>query len=167
MYPGWDSIDRSRAAFRRRIEELDKKHCKSAEELTATMREMTELATEELRCCIAIAIMQCFANLILRTPVDTGRLRAGWRIGEANATLPGEGVYPVFKEKDQVVERHVKAGVSLDAGTRLYEANVLCVYNNVEYVLALNAGWSTKQAGGFIDLFLDELKGELAGIGGK
>lgn len=48
MYDGWDSIDRSREAFRKRIEELDKKHVKSAAELSKTLHEMTNLSRREI-----------------------------------------------------------------------------------------------------------------------
>lgn len=156
-----NGIDRRRAAFRRRIEELDRKHCQSARELTETMREIVNISRQELRQGIAVALLECFENLVLRTPVDTGRLRAGWRIGSSGpVTLPAEGDYPNFKD-DEAVRRTIQGAVSLDPGTRLTKADVLYVYNRVEYVLALNAGWSRRQAGGFIDKFLDELKTKL------
>lgn len=158
-----DDIDRSRKAFRRRIEELDRKHCESAAELTKVFKAITALTRMELRCGIAAAILKCFENLVLGTPVDTGRLRAGWRIGESATTLPPAGEYPDFK-KDDEARRALKSAMSLDPGTRLYEADVLWIYNKAEYVLALNAGWSTKQAGGFIDKFLAELKTEFQKI---
>ena len=155
-----NDIDRSRKAMRARIEELDRQHCKSAAELTKVFKAIIVLTRLELRLGIAAAILMCFKNLVIRTPHDTGRLRAGWRVGESATTLPPAGDYPVFKKDDDDVGRALESAISLDPGTRLYEADVLWIYNKVEYVLALNAGWSTKQAGGFIDKFLAELKTE-------
>lgn len=155
-------IDRSRAAFRRRIEELNRKHCKDARELAKVLKEMTSLSRQELRQGIAAAVLQCFENLVIRTPVDTGRLRAGWRIGASGpVTTPPKGQYPTFKADEPSVRNAIKGACSLDGGTRLTQADTLWIYNNVEYVLALNAGWSKDQAGGFIDLFLSELKTKL------
>lgn len=160
-YDGWESIDRSREAFRKRIEELDKKHVKSAREISKIFREMTSLARQEIRCAITVSILRAFENLVRNTPVDTGRLRAGWRISDSGAaTLPEKGIYPEFQDDNSISLASIMAS-SIDQGTRLTKADVLWIYNNVEYVLALNAGWSTRQAGGFIDTFLDEVKGEL------
>ena len=41
------------------------------------------------------------------------------------------------------------------------DADVIIVLNNVEYILALNAGWSKKQPAGFIDGFLLRVKRRL------
>lgn len=161
-YDGWDEIDRSRQAFRKRIEELDKKHTESAGELGRILTEMTNLARQEIRRGIAAAIMQCFTNLVLETPVDTGRARAGWRIGDSGpVNTPPEGTYDQFKTDASIA---AAIGASIDGNIQLSAADVLWIYNNVEYVLALNAGWSTKQPGGFIDKFLANLKRELEKI---
>lgn len=160
-YEGWDDIDRRRAAFKKRIEELDKKHVQSAEELSAVLREMANLGRQEIREMISAAIWECFKNLVRETPHDTGRARAGWRIGQSPSFLPGKAVYPEFQNDGSIA---AAIHNSIDGNIQLSAADVLWIYNNVEYVLALNAGWSTKQAGGFIDKFLSSLKSELEKI---
>lgn len=161
-YDGWDEIDRSRAAFRKRIEELDRQHVESAQELGKILREMTNLSRREIREGIAAALFRAFLNLVRETPHDTGRLRAGWRISDSGPnSLPDKGLYPEFQTDNSIVAAIAQ---SIECGQRLSSADVLWIYNNVEYVLALNAGWSTKQPGGFIDRFLASMKRELEKI---
>lgn len=150
-------IDRSRGAMRRRIEELNARHCQTAAELGKTLNELVRLENKVWREAVVIALLECFANLVRRTPVDTGRLRAGWRISDYDSSFaPAAGNYAQY-------QGHVAAAIdkAIDCQNEMTSADVLWIYNNVEYVLALNAGWSKRQAGGFIDLFLQELKGQL------
>lgn len=153
-----ENIDRSRAAMRRRIEMLNRQHCSTAQELNKALKELFALNRENIRQGIVLTILAAFSNLVKRTPVDTGRLRAGWRVSDTGANYcPPKGEYPPYQGDN------IGAAISdamADVG-QLTKADVIWVYNNVEYVLALNAGWSKKQLGGFIDRFLDEVKMKL------
>lgn len=151
-------IDRSRAGIRRRIDELNRKHCRDARELRATLNQLVQLGRENIRQGIVITILAAFENLVRRTPVDTGRLRAGWRVSPVDAAfVPPEGAYPQYQRDN------VSSAVSgaIEGAGQLTKADVIWIYNNVEYVLALNAGWSKRQPGGFIDMFLNEVNMKL------
>lgn len=156
--PDIDGIDRSREGMRRRIEALNRKHCKTARELSETLTELVKLQDDVWRQGIVLAILEAFENLVRRTPVDTGRLRAGWRISDTGCNYcPPKGEYPQYQKTE------IAAAVqdAIEGAGPLSKADVIWVYNNVEYALALNAGWSKWQAGGFIDLFMQEVKVKL------
>lgn len=163
MYGSLEDINRSREAMRRRIEWLNKKNAKTAKELQEYLEEQVELGKKILRDDVLLAVFKCFENLVRRTPVETGRLRAGWQftgdISDVNF------VPPVDPEKYKAFQNDggLARAIQLSIRDSIFdETDALYVFNNVEYLLALNAGWSKSQAGHFIDLFLQELKGELA-----
>lgn len=156
-----DGLDRSREAMRRRIALLDRQNAKTAKELQEILLEQVRLGKKITRTNVIIAVMKCFENLVRRTPVDTGRLRGGWQfsgnVGDIEWKAPISGNYDDFKNDDSIgraIQNSIRNSV-------FEETDILYVFNNVEYLLYLNAGWSKSQDGNFIDLFLEELKGEL------
>lgn len=78
-----------------------------------------------------------WAELIATTPVDTGRARAGWNMSAESpgAEKPAEGAqsYPV------------------PSATPPANAQTICIYNNVEYIVGLNAGTSTQAPALFVE----------------
>lgn len=150
-----------REAIKRRIAELNKKHCKTAKELQAILDEIVDLQTQSIHQSIAAAIVECMSRFaVAGTPIDTGRARAAWFVtgekSETGWTPPqiarpkgSKGILPEFA---QLIQKNIP-----DI-TKLSEADIIYVVNNVEYILALNAGWSKQQPAGFIDNFLNELQ---------
>lgn len=150
---------RSREWFQQRIKTLNEKHVTTASQMNAVLREMMDLATEDWRTQVAVVILNAVANVQRRTPVDTGRARAGWQI-EAGASpsndAPAEGL-----------SRADYARIASDAVANapdLTTADVVHIVNNVKYILILNAGWSKKHPAGFIDNMLDEIRRALEEI---
>lgn len=153
MYGSLDDINRTREAMRRRIAYLNKKNAKTVKEIGDILKEQVKLGVELMRADVIAAVLKCFENLVRRTPVDTGRLRAGWQFTGDVSDIefkPGETKTEIARALQYAVRQSV-----------FNDTDALYVFNNVEYLLALNAGWSRTQAGNFIDLFLQELKGEL------
>lgn len=146
-------INRSREAMKRRIAWLDKKQCKTVNELQTTLEEQARLGVQLWRESVIAAVLKCFANLQNRTPKDTGRLQSGWQMsgdpGDVNF-VPGT--------TGEEIRGAILGAIRHSVFT---EPDAIYVFNNVEYLLALNAGWSRHQAGNFIDLFLQELRQEL------
>ena len=164
MYESLEDIDRSREAMRRRIKALNAQHCSTARELQAILLEQAKLGKGLMRADVMRSLLRCFGNLIKNTPHDTGRLRAGWQISENSAELewkPDVGEYNEFKNNIAAAIEQKTQDLSLTNADTIY------IFNNVEYLLALDAGWSKRQAGNFIGLFLQELKAELQGLANK
>lgn len=153
MYEGSEDIDRTREGMKRRIAELNKKNAKTAKEIGDILKEQVELGNQMIRLDVIKAVFDCFGNLVRRTPVDTGRLRAGWQFtGDISDIEFKPGT--TKDEINRALQNAIRQSIFNDA-------DALYVFNNVEYLLYLNAGWSKSQAGNFIDLFLQELKSEL------
>lgn len=155
-------LDRSRAEMKRRIAELNKIHAKNAKELQKYLKEQVELGKKIMRDDVLLAVFECFENLVLRTPHETGRLRAGWQFTGDVSDI--NFVPPPDPEKYKEFTQDGSLGRAIQQSIRdsvFDETDALYVFNNVEYLLYLNAGWSKKQGGNFIDRFLQELKGEL------
>lgn len=156
------SLDRSRAEMKRRIDWLNKAHAKDAKELQKYLKEQVKLGKEIMRSDVLVAVFECFENLVLRTPVDTGRLRAGWQFTGDSSDI--SFIPPIDPEKYKEFKSNggLARAIQQSIHNSVFdETDALFVFNNVEYLLALNAGWSKRQAGNFIDRFLQELKGEL------
>ncbi len=149
-------IDRSRQGMKRRIAELNSKHCKDAADLQKTLNELVSLEVKDLRQSVVAAVIECMNRYaVAGTPVDTGRARAGWH-------LTGEASDIEFKPAEKLSSSEYQRMIMRNIGPlNLNEWEVLYVVNNVEYILALNAGWSKRQAGGFIDRFMQELGARL------
>lgn len=79
--------------------------------------------------------VNCEAELIAATPVDTGFARASWRAGVGSAPTGdgpgGEGAAAAL------------AGYTLDDGSAF-------LANNVRYIQRLNAGWSDQAPADFV-----------------
>lgn len=161
MYGSLDDINRTRIGLRRHIAWLNKKNVKTAKEIGDILKEQVELGNKLIRLDVIKAVFDCFRNLILRTPVDTGRLRAGWQFTGDISDIEWKPPVTYDGYKDQLGFNIAGAIQKSIRNSIFNETDALYVFNNVEYLLALNAGWSKRQAGHFIDLFLQELKGEL------
>ena len=91
--------------------------------------------------------LDIYGQLLAKTPVDTGRARAGWSV---SAERPGSDV-------------PVKGGKSYPAQPQAIpkNANIICVYNNVEYIVRLNEGHSRQAPAMFVEQAVDAVMGAL------
>lgn len=147
------------------IDRLDKKNCKTGKELQETLDALIEANVMYVRESVAIIIFDSFAELVANTPVDTGRARAAWQVTTESPSqyLPKEDAYPEYQSKDkEIVKAHVKSTFAKQLPTtQLSAADIIYITNRVEYILALEAGWSVQAPSGFIALFLERIKSEL------
>lgn len=154
-----ENLNRTREGMKRRIAWLNKKHCKTAKELADTLKEQAELGRGLMRIDVCAALLECFKILVNKTPHDTGRARNSWTISNTGTSyIPEKRIYPEYQGEEVA---NAAAQALREVKGAIYESDVIWIYSNVEYMLALNADWSRKYAGNFIDLFLQELKREL------
>ena len=148
-----DRITARRREIQSRIAQIQRQHVTSGNELQKAMEEWTELAKEDGLLAFLAALFNCYTRLVQRTPVDTGRARAGWHIeSQEDEWAPAEGDY-----RNQISKRIAEEVGKLPALTR---ADVIYVMSNIKYILPLEAGLS-KQSSGFWALFIEELKSQL------
>lgn len=151
-----DRLTASRRELQRQMEEANDRICANGRDLKKAFQQWVNAAHEDGLLAFLAQLADCYARLVQRTPVDTGRARAGWHIeGEENEWRPDPGEYEKAKaEAAAVISQEV---LKLET---LSKADVIYIMNNVEYILPLEAGWS-RQSSGFWALFLSELSSQL------
>lgn len=150
--------------WQNRIDYLNRKVCRTGAELQATLTEIMEAEVGMVRAAIAAAIVREFSELVKQTPVDTGRARAGWSIGtEPSEWTPPPGVWEEFLANGSI-DSAVAKGLT---NKKLSEADVIYICNNVQYIMALEAGWSAQAPQGFIGKFLQRLNRQLTQLAAK
>jgi hypothetical protein len=84
-------------------------------------------------------------RVIRTTPHDTGRARAGWNvsIGAPDTSVTEETDY----EGDQTI---AKGQATIAAATQLAPGAAIYITNGLDYIEALDHGWSSQQAAGMV-----------------
>lgn len=151
-----DRLTDRRRELQRKMKEANDRICENERELQQTFQKWVNAAHEDGLLAFLAQIADCYGRLVQRTPVDTGRARAGWHIeGKLNEWRPDPGEYEKAKaEAAAIISQEV---LKLED---LSKADVIYIMNNVEYILPLEAGWS-RQSSGFWALFLSELSSQL------
>lgn len=133
--------------FRRRIKIASEKNATTGAQLQEILNNISRITESAIKAGIIYIIIEEFQRLQQETPVDTGRARAGWLISADSSAIE---FVPSTGEASYIAQ-------SPDPSSFLL-AEVIYVVNNVEYILALNSGWSKKQPAGFVDGFLLRVK---------
>lgn len=151
-----DRLTARRHEFQRKMKEVNDRICANGRDLQQAFQQWVDAAHEDGLLAFLAQLADCYGRLVQRTPVDTGRARAGWHIeGEPSEWKPAPGEYEKAKaEAAAIISQEV---LKLEA---LSKADVIYIMNNVEYILPLEAGWS-RQSSGFWALFLSELSSQL------
>lgn len=103
--------------------------------------------------------LDIYARLQSKTPVDTGRARAGWSVSTAGASYYNKVTREApagWKKGDSPYYPLPKAPV-ISPG-----APVIYIYNNVDYIGMLNDGKSTQAPAMFVETTVDEVMGGLS-----
>lgn len=151
-----DRLTARRRELQRQMEEANGRICANGRDLKKAFQQWVNAAHEDGLLAFLAQLADCYGRLVQRTPVDTGRARAGWHIeGEENEWRPDPGEYE--KAKAEAVAIISQEVLKLED---LSKADVIYIMNNVEYILPLEAGWS-RQSSGFWALFLSELSSQL------
>jgi hypothetical protein len=92
--------------------------------------------------------LQVLTGVVEKTPVDTGRARANWQvsIGSAGDGEAAQGADPI------------SAGLAKLSQVKPFSTVV--VYNNVEYIVALENGHSTQAPQGMVKLTIAEVESQ-------
>ena len=147
--------------IRRRIKELDSVMTDDVNKFEKILQEQVRLTIEGEALLI---VSEVFVRIVMRTPVDTGRARASWQfaVGTAPSGVAPDKEYPELKDKE-ISETQVRAAVaSALEEISVAPASVWFISNNLEYIEALEAGWSKKQApAGMVSLTLREMTRQL------
>lgn len=100
-------------------------------------------AEEQFEKLLRVAVLETDSRLKQESPVDTGRFRASWAIGQNSAPFRGqpEGDY---KQKPPPLAVNYQLGNEKPG-------NVYSIHNNLPYAEPLATGWSKKAPGPWVD----------------
>lgn len=90
---------------------------------------------------VRLVALESLKNLVLSTPVDTGRARSNWF---ATVDFPSE---QITDDTDFQSNLHEESSKLLSS----FRFNTIWISNNLPYILRLNDGWSKQAPIGFIE----------------
>lgn len=104
-----------------------------------------------------IAAKEMLTEVVLATPVDTGRARSNWRVGVGS---PKTGVVePYAPGRHLGLGDILNAAGAINAGSALIDSSTgdeqFYITNNVPYIYKLDNGWSNQAPANFIRMALD------------
>lgn len=151
-------IERRLAEVQARIKQLDNVVTADVNRFNAAIQEIARLkAEEEALLIVRKIVIDAYARIVDRTPIDTGRARASWQFG-VNAEPDGKVPDGDYKAKI--------AGIVAENVAQIAEASPgkWFIANHLDYIEALEAGWSKQAPAGMVGLTLRELARQLEGV---
>lgn len=102
---------------------------------TIRVGDIGNYAEQQFEKLLRVAVLETDSRLKAASPVDTGRFRASWQVGEntAGGGEKPEGSYSAVLPIDRIGYQQEKLG------------NVYSVHNNLPYAERLAQGWSKRQ----------------------
>ena len=126
-----------------------------------TLNELVRLKIQgEALGAVKKIVVAAYENIVERTPVKTGRAKASWQF---STSAPSDYVPPPGNYKGEInaiVQKTV---------AEIFRANPEMWYisSNLEYIEALEAGWSDLAPQGMVALALQEMKHQMNSALGK
>lgn len=107
---------------------------------TIKVSDIGDYAQQQFEKLLRVAVLETDSRLKQASPVDTGRFRASWQVGENSASggEKPEGTYSNVPALERVNYQQEKLG------------NVYSVHNNLPYAERLAQGWSKQSPAGWV-----------------
>jgi hypothetical protein len=116
---------------------------------TIRVADIGDYASQQMEKLLRVAVLETDSRLKQASPVDTGRFRVSWQVGE-NAAPGGEkpaGTYTGTPQIDRIGYSQEKLG------------NVYSVHNNLPYAERLAQGWSNQAPSGWVQGVAKDIQG--------
>jgi hypothetical protein len=116
---------------------------------TIRVADIGDYASQQMEKLLRVAVLETDARLKAASPVDTGRFRVSWQVGE-NAAPGGEkpaGTYTGTPQIDRIGYSQEKIG------------NVYSVHNNLPYAEPLANGHSNQAPKGWVQGVAKDIQG--------
>lgn len=116
---------------------------------------------KKMQNAMRVGALQCFQNIVVGSPVDTGRFRMNWQatintpnknqVGEQLPTKKDVNGNPIKNQFTQVTDyKSPVNSYTLD--------DTLYLTNNLPYALRIANGWSAQRSSGWIDVEVEKAK---------
>lgn len=115
---------------------------------SSMVNKFAKTAPEQANAVIRKSTLELFTDVVMDTPVDTGRARGNWQVSFGS---PASGVLDERgdKESDNKTSSPT-ARVVTDALNSDRTTSVIFLTNNLPYIKKLEYGWSKKAARGMV-----------------
>jgi hypothetical protein len=116
---------------------------------TIQVGDIGDYASQQMEKLLRVAVLETDSRLKQASPVDTGRFRVSWQVGE-NAAPGGEkpaGAYSGIPQIDRIGYQQEKLG------------NVYSVHNNLPYAESLANGSSKQALAGWVQGIAKDIQG--------
>ena len=116
---------------------------------TIRVGDIGNYAEQQMEKLLRVAVLETDARLKAASPVDTGRFRVSWQVGE-NAAPGGEkppGIYTGTPQIERIGYQQEKLG------------NIYSIHNNLPYAERLAQGWSKQAPGGWVQGIAKDIQG--------
>jgi len=116
---------------------------------TIQLGDIGEYVNQQMEKLLRVVVLDVDARLKMESPVDTGRFRASWQVGENSATggIAPDGSYPSAPPLTRIGYSREKLG------------NVYSVHNNLPYATPLANGHSRKALTGWVQAIAKDAQG--------
>lgn len=114
-----------------------------------TIRGFGDFVNAAMEQLLRVAVLETDSRLKSASPVDTGRFRASWQVGENKADSPGKppGNYPDAPQIERINYDQERLG------------NVYSVHNNLPYGIYLADGSSKQAEPGWVEGIAKDIQG--------
>jgi hypothetical protein len=116
---------------------------------TIRVADIGDYASQQMEKLLRVAVLETDSRVKQASPVDTGRFRVSWQVGE-NAAPGGEkpaGTYSGIPQIDRIGYREEKLG------------NIYSVHNNLPYAEPLANGSSKQAPAGWVQGIAKDIQG--------
>jgi hypothetical protein len=116
---------------------------------TIRVGDIGDYASQQMEKLLRVAVLETDSRVKLLSPVDTGRFRVSWQVGE-NAAPGGEkppGTYTGTPPLDRIGYSREQLG------------NIYSVHNNLPYAERLAQGWSGQAPAGWVQGVAKDIQG--------
>lgn len=120
---------------------------------TIRVADIGDYASQQMEKLLRVAVFETDARLKAASPVDTGRFRASWQIGE-NATAPA----PDYEGNEGGRNANISPPVRINY-QREQLGNVYSVHNNLPYAEPLANGHSKQAPAGWVQGTAKDIQG--------
>jgi hypothetical protein len=116
---------------------------------TIRVADIGDYASQQFEKLLRVAVLETDSRLKQASPVDTGRFRVSWQVGEnaAPGGLKPEGTYSGTPPLDRIGYSREQLG------------NIYSVHNNLPYAERLAQGWSGQAPAGWVQGVAKDIQG--------
>lgn len=118
---------------------------------TIRLGDIGDYTTQQFEKLLRDTVLETDSLLKQKSPVDTGRFRASWQVGEnaAPGGIAAEGNYPSTPALSRIGYQQERVG------------NIYSVHNNLPYAEPLANGWSKQTPAGWVQGVAKDVQGRV------